>query len=792
MTMTKWGYWLLLGLFLFLVACQPANTATITTPAAAGEIIFWRMRGDETNEATWQLILDRFQEIFPQISVIQSVYDPEEYRERLETATDMGVGPDMFIAPNEWITDLAGREMIQPVDETKFNLDVYLSAAVNSLRYEDALYGVPISLNNNALYYNLTMVEVPPAETLDELLQHAQNGMPVAITSTFDEAFWGIQAFGGRIFDENNQIVLTEGGLANWLAWLQNAQDEPGMIINSDKVALRELFIAGEAAYYVGAPQELAGLQAALGPENIAVASLPSGPQGPAGPLLSEEAVLFSPNSSVSQSDLAIQLARFITNTEQGSTLLRETGRIPANTRVQVDRRIYPEANIFAAQARTAVALANVPQADQVRNQGNDLYRAVLSGVTLPADAVMLLNNNLNGDAVVVAATDEPSSFDCSDSGTVTVWHSLADSVGRALADIAFDFGSNCPGTTIVIGHKAEDELLGALENEPENLPEILLVPQTMLAELVAGEQVIPVTNTVNEEIRQRFFARAYNTLLFENELYGFPFALGGTTLYRNVDMAADAPVTLDDLLLQVNNDVPLAFPVNGRDSFWGITAYTGPVLSEEGYFLPDPVGLVDWLTWLNDQKTRPGMLFGADHDALRDQFAAGEAGLFIGRAGDFPILLDTISSDNLRTASLPAGPQGPGHPLLIVESFLFTTVAEENLAAALAFVDYATSSEVQLKLMTRERLVPANINVSMENFPNVAILQAQAQNAEVLPHGFPYTFAAEEANRMYDQVLNQDQAPAEAACAFILAVNEEMGLELTLDDLGPICTAEE
>jgi arabinogalactan oligomer/maltooligosaccharide transport system substrate-binding protein len=786
MKMSHGPRWLLLGLLFILVACRPAGSTTITDPEFSGEFIFWRVRGDEANEQAWQNMLARFEDIF-QIRVIQSVYDAEEYRERIELTTDIGIGPDLFVAPHEWVTEMAQEGMIRPVPVDTFNLDVYLSGAIESLRHNDALYGVPVSLNNNALYYNTEMVEVP-ATTLDELLQQARNGAPAAITSTFDESFWGIQAFGGQIFDENNQIVIGKGGVANWLSWLQNAQDEPGMIVNTDKLALRDLFIDGTVAYYVGAPTELASMQTELGVEKVGVALLPSGPQGPAGPLLQVEALFFGPNSSVNQANLAYQLARFLTNNEQGTTLLRETGRVPANTRVQVDRRIYPKVGSFAVQARTAVALPNIPQSAMVRQLGDELYRGVLSGVITPADGVALLSSNLKGEEFVAAATPEPAPFDCGGPGIVTIWHSQSEYVGRALADVAFEFGSNCPQTTITVSYQPEDELLDRLANEAEDQPDILVVSHTMLPVLIETGQLIPVTGEIDDEIRQRYFARALHALSVDNEGYGFPFALEVNTLYRVIEQAPDAPVTLDDLLLQVNSEVPLAFPLTGRDAFWGITAHSNALFDEEGRFLSDPEGLVEWLIWLHENKTWPGNIFSADQPELRDQFGGGEAAFYVGRAGDYPFLLENLSADDIRTAALPSGPQGAGRPLLIVESFLFTPEAEDNLAAALAFVDYATSQGVQLALMSQERLLPANINVSMENFPNVAVLQAQAQEAVLMPYDFPYQFALAAADQMYVQVFDEQQEPAEAGCAYILAVNAEMGVELTLEDLGPVC----
>lgn len=111
-------------------------------------------------------------------------------------------------------------------------------------------------------------------------------------------------------------MILDQGGFANWLGWLKNAQSTPGMIrrhagvARRDDVTLRNLFVNGEAAYYIGTPDVLLSLQELLGEETVGVVPLPAGPTAPAGPLLDVDAIMFNHASSSNQTKLALDAPR--------------------------------------------------------------------------------------------------------------------------------------------------------------------------------------------------------------------------------------------------------------------------------------------------------------------------------------------------------------------------------------------------------------------------------------------------------------------------------------------------
>lgn len=378
-------------------------TATQVVPAtpavkSAGQVELWHgWEGQE--EAALKAAVAVFNDQYPELTIQITAKRFDELRDQFSAAVAAGEGPDLIIAPNEWVGPLAQAGLIKPIDELIEPqwLDRYFPAAVDALRFKKDLYGLPVAVQLVAMYYNSEQVE-HPAATLEDWLAQAAEGRAVALNTGFYHAFWGITAFGGRLFDENGRVVLDQGGFAEWLDWLYAAQDAPGMFLDTDYAKLKALFLTGEAAYYVDAAWAADELRSALGVERLAVAPLPAGPAGPAGPLLNVEALLFSSAAADEQTELALKLADFLTDVQVQSLLMQEAGHIPVN--VHVDASADPVVSGFMAQARTAVPFPNIAEMRAVWTPGSDAYFKVLEGLQggqeAAAEAARLINE-VNG-----------------------------------------------------------------------------------------------------------------------------------------------------------------------------------------------------------------------------------------------------------------------------------------------------------------------------------------------------------------------------------------------------------
>lgn len=354
-----------------------------------GRITLWHS-WSPPEELILEETLAQFQEIHPNVQIINTAFPYNKILAEFMVAGKEGLGPTLILGTDNWISDLADAGLIRPLSPDLVVLDLFNQRNLALTQYHDQQFGIPLALAPRALYYNKSLVSAPPT-TLDELLQEADAGRSVAFVPRFTQAYWGIQAFGEGLFDDQAYFTLSESGFTEWLSWLNEAQNAPGVILNVDDPSLLSLFASGQVAYYVAGPEAQAQISSLMDDENsfeMGVAPLPGLPEAPAGPLLPAEIIMFYTYASDDEMAIASELAAFLVNQQQSIRFLRELDRVPANPNVRVDSRVYPTVYGFAQQGRTAVVIPNEIAADPVVEAGNRAYVKVLAGVLTPDEAV--------------------------------------------------------------------------------------------------------------------------------------------------------------------------------------------------------------------------------------------------------------------------------------------------------------------------------------------------------------------------------------------------------------------
>lgn len=398
---------------LLLTACQAGQT---NSDVITNRIWVWHA-WDENEAQVLTEVVNLYSELHPDTRVIVRPAISDDalrafQQERLNDALSRedlllaeyleaarrGTGPDLLIGSSDWTRQLADAGLIRDLNQyADLSTRDFLPGTVETLRYRDRLYGLPLSLETSALFYNTKLVDTP-AKSFDDLLAQASEGINTVIITTFDDAFWGLSAFGAQLFDDQGRLVLDQGGFSDWLNWLQTASARPQFYLENDHEGHYRLFESGEAAYYVGKLEEYATLQQKLGEDAVGISVLPSGPAGPAGPLLRTEAMMFNSYSAPAQTEAALSLAQFLAGTGVQNELSRDDrlDRVPANRWVRIDARVHPAIAAFRSQARSAIPVPNLPQMDYVWQYGDEAYIGVLTGITAPSEAATKLTRQVN------------------------------------------------------------------------------------------------------------------------------------------------------------------------------------------------------------------------------------------------------------------------------------------------------------------------------------------------------------------------------------------------------------
>lgn len=763
----------LLAAVLTLLLAGCAND--IDADGAAGRIIFWHSYG--TDEAVvLQTIVRRFTDNFPDIQVSLVAVPPGEMRTRYVDAARLSLGPDLFIGSSRWIGELAAAGLIREIDRLEPDTTRYLSAAVENMMYSDQLYGLPYALQPVALYYNADVVTDPPT-TLDDLLDQAANGLGVAMTTRFDHALWGVQAFGGELFSEDGRALLDQGGFASWLNWLRIAQDSPGMFLNRDQATLMNLFTSGRAVYYVGTPDDLPQLQAAMPETTLRVVPLPGTASNPAGPLLHVDGLMFNPASAEPNARAALLLGQFLTNNENALNLAREIGHVPANRQVRgIDARTYPIVNAFMVQARTAIAMPNDDRMTVLLDRGDQLYRQVLNGVLEVAAAADQITEAVN--QVAGFAPTEMIVTTCTAAGELILWHHWTGIDEAALADIADEFERECPAASVelVAFDNAADLLAQYEARDDRAAPHLLLLPDDVIYPLASDGLIQPLAR----DLLEQFVPQALNTVTYQTAVYGAPLSLHLNVLYYANAVVDDPPLVVDDLLTEATAGRGVALPVGFEQSYWGLPAFGGTLFDDDYRVVANQNNaLADWLSWLDTAAATTNIRLDTEPRELVNTFIDGEVAYLVASSRWLDTLIDELGAEAVAVSVLPAGPVAPAAPLLHTEALMLDAALDEAEAElALAFVRLATNAGSQRALLAETGRFPTNVTVEIAAESPYQVVREQLAQVSVLPNVAELQAVQQFAPDLYTDVVFGDAAPSVQAEAFVTAVSDVTDIE--------------
>lgn len=781
--MNLYKCWLALMLLLLLgTGCTAPDQPSATL---AGRVLLWHAWSDQ-KAAVLTDVLARFQAIHPEVVVKQQAFaNADELLAQFQIAAAAGLGPDLILAPSQWLPGLQAADLIDDIGLALPGTTVerYLPAALSAFYAGEKLYGLPVAVETTVLYYNRHSV-VQPVTTLDELLAAAASGQFVEIGTAFVDGFWGVSAFGGQLFDAEQRVILDRGGFANWLAWLKDARETPGMILDSNRAALLQRFINNGAAYYVGNTAEYhtiltsrTAMTTTAEPqtpfEQIGVTLLPTGPNGSAAPFLQTQGLLFSTASSPNQRALALALAQFITNTEQQTSLMRGAGVVPANRRVRVNPSLEPVMATFVAQARAAVPLPNGPALAAILRFGNDAYTQVLEGVVDPATAAAnatVAMNEANGFTAILS-----SKMACRSSGTLYLGVALEGAIVDHLQHMVAELRQRCPTMLVNVITVTLDEagtrLMAPLA--AAGRLDFVLAPQAWLLPLMTQGVLADLTPHVDIATLQRYRPIAVAALRAEHQLYGLPLAMQLDALYVNRTLVEEPAQTLDDLRTQALTGVPMTLETSFLHSYWGFTAFGGQLFDSTYQVRLDQGAFAEWLAWLKGARESGGITLVADHAAAKQQFLTGQSAYLVADPSFLAEAQVTLGAEQLGVTLLPAGPGGEGQPLLSSVGFLFSRrLSPAALTLALEFTNYVTSVENQATLLVDTGLLPTNAGVESRDDVVLRTFLEQAERAQPIPNVPPMPVVLELADTAYEAVLEKNVDPAQAATAVTTAIN--------------------
>lgn len=404
--------------------------------------------------------------------------------------------------------------------------------------------------------------------------------------------------------------------------------------------------------------------------------------------------------------------------------------------------------------------------------------------------------NGQNGTPIAIEQTVESPSAPVIDPtptftpepivGNIVLWHSWAGADADALEEILVAAEQRFPGLRVHTLFVAYDDLgQGYAEAvQAGEGPDLVLAPNWWLGDMIQAGVVArldtPENALIAVDVQKRFWPAALDNMRWRGELYGLPTNFEVVSLYFNRELISDdaLPTTTDDFLalIQENPRHGIGLYNSLYHLYWGIPAYGGQLLDEDGVVILDQnSGTADYLRWLVAMEQLAGNFIDTDYGMLIDRFKKREFAFFIDGPWSIGELREALG-ENLGITRLPTGSNGPAHPWLSADGiFLNPNSSSSQQWLARAFMLYLTSIESGSTLVRVARRLPANRTVEVDG-PILGGFMRQAEFAHSMPTVPEMDEVWGYGGDMLIKVLNGVADPDETVVETTTLINEANG----------------
>lgn len=309
-----------------------------------------------------------------------------------------GSAPQILLMLGRYVGDLAERQYIAPVDDvfSAEELAPLLPQAVDSARFNDQLYAVPITFDTLTLFYDRRQISVPPA-TFDQVLElnAAQRSQPIeqrplslGYYLSLETTLPYLDAFGGAIFNQAGEPVFasqSREATIRWLDWLKSLQIDQNTIVSSDFSAVDAAIQQGRVLSAIDWARRRPTYAQVWGPDGVGIAGLPGlAAEAAPKPLVLSEVLCINTVVSVEQRMVAQDFLRYMIEQSSQETLWSRGQILPVHQQVAVAEELQP----VLMSAAGAQPFTNKLAAPTIWRPLNDMLRGVVTNTVSANEAI--------------------------------------------------------------------------------------------------------------------------------------------------------------------------------------------------------------------------------------------------------------------------------------------------------------------------------------------------------------------------------------------------------------------
>ena len=362
-------------------APQPTTPAPPAVAAPLkGEVTLWHAYdANGVEEKTFLQIVDSVKKKNPELKINIQRIAIYEITNRYKVGVKNNTAPDLFINSNDDLGDLVREKLVLDITtHTSGKFSNVAPFAMEGVKVEGKIYGVPESANTVVLYFNNSLLDKAPATT-DELLNAVKSNKALAAVRSPYHLFGFFPAFGGKLLDDNGKCVADNGGFSEAMQYFSDLK-KAGATLETGDADLVVSFVEGKSAMLINTTWALNEYKQALD-NKLGASPLPA-KKNKAAPFTVIDAFYVNPNSKNPQ--LAVDVALALTNAESSKMFTDGASHIPVRADVKTDSLMT---NLIKAASEGTPR----PQSKEFNNYWSpfsEMFVRVFELNTAPADAV--------------------------------------------------------------------------------------------------------------------------------------------------------------------------------------------------------------------------------------------------------------------------------------------------------------------------------------------------------------------------------------------------------------------
>lgn len=156
---------------LLLAACSsdPEVGVPENPEEVSGKVTVWTYPLGVIDSVDWyQPYIDQFNEEYPNVEVEMVMQSFSNREEALVTALAGGNAPDVVYFNPDFIPQYAEEEVLLPLDDLRDDWDSFFDASLESMTWEDTLYGAPLLMQIMSTYCNTEVLDAAGVDTCPE------------------------------------------------------------------------------------------------------------------------------------------------------------------------------------------------------------------------------------------------------------------------------------------------------------------------------------------------------------------------------------------------------------------------------------------------------------------------------------------------------------------------------------------------------------------------------------------------------------------------------------------------